>query len=72
MSKSVGRILDLCPFTLTGPFARLISEPFKPGYVIMTCGVMIGVAFMVGSLVTTPLQLAFSYVLLAGKLATLQ
>ena len=72
MWKSVGRILDLCPFTLTGPFARLISEPFKPGYVIMTCGVIIGVASMVGSVVTTPLQLAFSYVLLAGKLATLQ
>ena len=62
----------MCPFTLTGPFARLISEPFKPGYVIMTCGVIIGVASMVGSVVTTPLQLAFSYVLLAGKLATLQ
>ncbi|XP_038078412.1 monocarboxylate transporter 12-like [Patiria miniata] len=48
------------------PFSGIVNRRFGVGFVIMTCGIMIGVAPIVGSFVKTTAQLAVVYMLLAG------
>ncbi|XP_038058769.1 monocarboxylate transporter 12-like [Patiria miniata] len=55
--------------TTTGLFAitsRLMGRWFGPGYVIMTCGTMIGVSVIMASFATSPIHLACVFILLTG------
>ncbi|XP_038059911.1 monocarboxylate transporter 12-like isoform X2 [Patiria miniata] len=55
--------------TATGLFAitsRLMGRWFRPGYVIMTCGAMIGGSVIMASFANSPAHLACVFILLLG------